>query len=127
MINECPFCDRETMLSREDYGRITAFAIRDNYPVSDGHYLIIPHRHVSNFFDLTGAERHEVFLLIQDIQSDLRRRDRTITGFNIGINIGESAGQTVMHCHVHLIPRRDGDTPNPRGGVRGVIPDKMSY
>ncbi|MGJ3241371.1 MAG: HIT family protein [Opitutales bacterium] len=104
-----------------------AFVIADGHPVTPGHSLICPKRPVRDFFQLTEPEWRAIRELIHLRASDLRVEDPSITGFNIGMNCGEAAGQTVMHCHVHLIPRRDGDTPAPRGGVRGVIPDKQSY
>ena len=101
--------------------------IRDNYPVTPLHTLIIPKRHILEFTDLTLEEEAEFHLILKKAKSSLKTLDSTITGFNIGINEGQSAGQTIMHCHIHLIPRRDGDVDNPRGGVRGVIPSKQSY
>lgn len=101
--------------------------IRDNYPVTPLHTLIIPKRHILEFTDLTLEEETEFHLILKKAKSSLKTLDSTITGFNIGINEGHSAGQTIMHCHIHLIPRRDGDVDNPRGGVRGVIPSKQSY
>ena len=101
--------------------------IRDNYPVTPLHTLIIPKRHILEFTDLTLEEETEFHLILKKTKSSLKTLDSTITGFNIGINEGQSAGQTIMHCHIHLIPRRDGDVDNPRGGVRGVIPSKQSY
>jgi ATP adenylyltransferase len=103
------------------------WAIRDGYPVSAGHHLILPKRHTPDWFTMSEQERRNADALIRMIQKRLSESDRTISGFNVGINSGESAGQTIFHAHIHLIPRRDGDTPSPRGGVRGVIPDKMSY
>ena len=76
---------------------------------------------------MTSEEQVDAKNLVTNLQKQILQNDPTVTGFNIGVNNGESAGQTVFHCHIHLIPRRDGDTPEPRGGVRGVIPDKMSY
>jgi diadenosine tetraphosphate (Ap4A) HIT family hydrolase len=101
--------------------------IRDNYPVTPLHTLIIPKRHILEFTDLTLEEETEFHLILKKAKSSLKTLDSTITGFNIGINEGQSAGQTIMHCHIHLIPRRDGDVENPKGGVRGVIPSKQSY
>ena len=109
----------------EQYG--TVFAMKDNYPVTGGHHLIIPFRHTENYFSMTKTEKGDATELIQILKNKLETSDSTITGFNIGMNSGESAGQTVMHSHIHLIPRRDGDAKEPRGGVRGVIPDKMDY
>lgn len=122
----CPFCkliNTEEVLMENDY----VFAIEDGYPVTPGHTLIIPKRHFDNYFDIKECERKSVEELLHKRRKQLLILDKTIEGFNIGVNIGESAGQTIMHCHIHLIPRRRGDTINPRGGVRGVIPDKMNY
>jgi len=99
----------------------------DGFPVSEGHLLIVPKRHAPDWFLMTERERREADDLIRVLKNRLSDTDNTITGFNIGMNCGSSAGQTIFHAHIHLIPRRDGDTPNPTGGVRGVIPDKMCY
>jgi diadenosine tetraphosphate (Ap4A) HIT family hydrolase len=104
-----------------------SYAIRDGNPVTPLHTLIIPRRHVESFFDLYGAERNAIFALLDEMKSDIQHKDDTVEGFNIGINNGEAAGQSVPHVHVHLIPRRRGDVENPRGGVRGVIPKKANY
>ena len=100
--------------------------MKDNYPVTVGHHLIIPFRHTEDYFSMTKEEKSDATELIQIMKTKLEKSDSTITGFNIGMNSGESAGQTVMHAHIHLIPRRDGDTKEPRGGVRGVIPNKWA-
>jgi ATP adenylyltransferase len=123
---ECRFC-HDKVLSRvvEEYA--TVWAIRDGYPVSNGHHLILPKRHTADWFSMTETERRDADTLIRMLKNRLAESDRTITGFNMGVNSGESAGQTIFHAHIHLIPRRDGDTPKPRGGVRGVIPDRMGY
>jgi diadenosine tetraphosphate (Ap4A) HIT family hydrolase len=122
----CPFCpDKINSKIIKEYGSV--FAIEDNYPVTKGHLLIIPRRHTPDFFSMTPDEANEAEYLLRQFRERLLHQDTTITGFNVGINCGISAGQTIMHAHIHLIPRRDGDTPKPRGGVRGVIPDKMSY
>jgi len=122
----CAFCkkskDDEIILENE-----YAFAVLDGYPVSEGHTLIIPKRHFSDYFEITEKEYIAVHDLIRVRRKQLLENDKTIFGFNVGANSGEVAGQTIWHCHIHLIPRRKGDTPNPRGGVRGVIPDKMAY
>ena len=97
------------------------YAIPDGNPVTPLHTLVIPRRHVESFFDLHGAERNALFALLDEMKSDIQRKDATVEGFNIGVNNGEVAGQSVPHVHVHLIPRRRGDVENPRGGVRGVI------
>jgi diadenosine tetraphosphate (Ap4A) HIT family hydrolase len=103
------------------------YSIYDQYPVTKHHTLIIPRRHVSGFFDLYQPEIEAIHDLLRQAQKAIGGLDKTVTGFNVGVNSGEDAGQTIFHCHIHLIPRRKGDTPNPRGGVRGVIPDKQSY
>jgi diadenosine tetraphosphate (Ap4A) HIT family hydrolase len=104
----------------------TAIAIRDGYPVSPGHTLLIPRRHTSSFFDLSVSERNDVLALLERAK---RAVDKELQpqGYNIGINDGSAAGQTVPHVHVHLIPRYEGDLPDPRGGVRWVIPGKAKY
>ena len=123
---ECRFChDRVKNRVVEEHG--TVQAIRDGYPVSDGHHLILPKRHTHDWFSMTENERRDADALIRILKTRLSELDETITGFNMGVNSGESAGQTIFHAHIHLIPRRDGDTPNPKGGVRGVIPGKMGY
>jgi len=103
-----------------------AYARYDKYPVSKGHTLIVPHRHVSDFFDLTLDERTAIFELV-DKTKVLLDKEHQSDGYNIGINVGEAAGQTVWHVHVHVIPRYAGDMDEPRGGVRGVIPEKQKY
>ena len=102
-------------------------AINDLNPVSDGHLLIIPKRHCTDFFQMTQQELIDANCLLKVLRKKILKNDSSVTGLNIGMNTGESAGQTVFHSHIHLIPRRDGDTPKPRGGVRGVIPEKMNY
>ena len=104
-----------------------AVVIKDNYPVTKHHCLIIPKRHCSDYFDLYQPEINAISQLINEIKTELQKKDKTIKGFNIGNNSGEVSGQTIFHCHIHLIPRRKGDTENPRGGVRGVIKDKQKY
>ena len=91
------------------------------------HTLIIPKRHVSSYFELGQAEINAINQLIIAAKAEIEKADDTVTGFNIGINNGESAGQTIFHCHIHLIPRRDGDIEDPRGGIRHVIPGKGFY
>lgn len=122
---KCIFCDLPTDRI-VDQDRLI-LVVRDQYPVTEGHTLLIPKRHFASGGDLTQPELNSLWRL-QDVQRKaLIEAYPDITGFNFGLNDGASAGQTVGHCHFHLIPRRDGDTPNPRGGVRGVIPDKQSY
>lgn len=123
-MNNCPFCNLNTKIIKETE---TMLSFYDQYPVTEGHVLIIPKRHISDYFSMSNKEKTELDQLINDLKKHLEVKYKNITGFNIGMNCGESAGQTIFHAHIHLIPRRDGDTKNPRGGVRGVIPEKMSY
>ena len=120
----CVFCtlDRELVAENE-----LAIAFRDGYPVTPLHTLVIPKRHVADYFDLYQPELNAINQLLQQLKSDIVKEDDTVTGFNVGTNAGESAGQTVFHCHLHLIPRRAGDVDDPRGGVRGVIADRQKY
>ena len=118
----CIFCDINNYVLENEL----AYAIFDNYPVNKGHMLFIPKRHVKIFFDITKEEREAIFNLI-DKGKKLLDEKYSPDSYNIGINCGEEAGQTVMHVHVHLIPRYKGDMNDPRGGVRGVIPSKMKY
>ena len=118
----CIFCEtKEYVLENE-----LSYAIYDKYPVGKGHMLCIPKRHVKDFFDITKEEREAIFELIDEGKRLLDEK-YSPDSYNVGINCGEYAGQTVMHVHVHLIPRYIGDMKDPRGGVRGVIPDKMKY
>ena len=104
-----------------------AIVIKDNYPVTKDHCLIIPKRHCNDYFDLYQPEINAISQLINEMKIELQKRDKKIKGFNLGNNSGEVAGQTIFHCHIHLIPRRKGDVSNPRGGVRGVINNKQNY
>ncbi len=104
-----------------------AIAIKDNYPVSKYHALIIPKRHVEDYFDLSKDELRACDILLKYIRDDILKDDPMVEGFNVGVNSGAVAGQTVLHCHIHLIPRRPGDVDDPRGGVRGVIPSRKKY
>ena len=123
---DCAFCKAfEESRVVESLGSVVA--IKDRYPVSEGHFLILPKRHTLDYFTMTEWERRDTEKLLLKLRNQIASEDESVTGFNIGVNCGESAGQTIWHAHTHLIPRRDGDTPNPRGGVRGVIPDKMDY
>lgn len=123
---DCIFCS-EDIHSRTIATNGSVFAIEDKYPVTPGHLLIIPFRHTEGYFSLTEQERKYAEELLRTLKSKIQQKDNTVTGFNVGMNCGESAGQTVMHAHIHLIPRRDGDTPDPRGGVRGCVPNKQKY
>jgi len=104
-----------------------AFAIRDSYPVSPGHTLVVPHRLIASWFDATMEERQALLDLVEEIKRQLDAGPSPPHGYNIGINVGEAAGQTVGHLHVHLIPRYRGDVLDPRGGIRHVIPGKGNY
>lgn len=121
----CIFCEMpsERVIAENEL----AYAILDAFPVTEGHTLIIPKRHVSDFFSLYQPERNAMQQLLEEQRQNILNADSTVTGFNIGNNVGEDAGQTVMHCHTHLIPRRRGDVEEPRGGVRGVIAEKQNY
>ena len=127
-MENCHFCEIEKKVDTDRivYQDDTWIAIYDNYPVSQGHVLLIPKRHVKTFFELNILELESVGLTIGIIKMILDKKYHP-TGYNIGANCGESAGQTVMHCHIHIIPRYDGDVDDPRGGVRGVIPGKQKY
>ena len=127
-MEKCPFCDIEKLIDEDRiiYQDSTWIAILDNYPVSKGHTLLIPKRHCETYFDLNFIELESVGVTIGVIKRLLDTKYKP-DGYNIGINCGEAAGQTVMHCHIHIIPRYNGDCENPRGGVRGVIPEKQHY
>ena len=127
-VDDCLFCN----IQSHDQQRIIdenelAFVIRDAFPVTVGHTLIIPKRHVKDYFSLKQSEINAINQLIQKQKLLLEKEDSKIEGFNIGINNGEAAGQTIFHCHIHLIPRRLGDVENPRGGVRHIIVGKGYY
>ena len=122
--NTCPFCistDKKILETKN------AFVISDKYPVTKYHSLIIPKRHVESYFDLTPEEFADCMVLIKTSKKTLCELDGTISGFNIGVNDGVDAGQTISHCHIHLIPRRKGDVKEPSGGVRHIIPEKGFY
>ena len=122
---ECPFCDlnpnRQTITESA-----TAYAIYDKHPVSAGHALVIPKRHIVNYFELATKEQTACWLIINRVQEIVQEKYQP-HGFNVGINIGKLAGQTVLHVHIHLIPRYVGDVEFPDGGIRGIIPDKRKY
>lgn len=122
MDNKCPFCHREDVVMQNHL----AWAKYDINPVSPGHLLIMPCRHVENFFDTTWEERQAFNELLEQGRMLLDKEFQP-DGYNIGINCGVAAGQTVMHMHIHLIPRYQGDLDDPRGGVRGVVPGKRVY
>ena len=121
----CPFCPpspEQTLVTES----AQAFAVLDAYPVTEGHALVLPKRHVSDFFDLSEREQHACWLLVDRVQSLLREKHAP-DGINVGINVESAAGQTVPHAHIHVIPRYEGDVDDPTGGVRNVIPDKGNY
>jgi diadenosine tetraphosphate (Ap4A) HIT family hydrolase len=120
----CPFCDLPPQRIVRKLEGCIAFA--DAYPVSPGHTLVIPERHVGSFFETSAEEKAALFRLLEWCRGDLSTRYAP-AGFNIGINDGAAAGQTVMHLHIHLIPRYAGDKEDPRGGVRWIFPDKADY
>ncbi len=119
---DCPFCRAEDILFENDL----AYVRPDKYPVNPGHLLIIPKRHVADFFLMTEAEKAAMLSLLDEAKHYLDGKHAP-AGYNVGINVGEAAGQTILHVHMHLMPRYLGDTENPRGGVRGVIPSRQSY
>ena len=123
-IQSCPFCsldDSRVLISNQ-----FAVATADAFPVSEGHTLIIPKRHISSIFDATEVELVDIFKLVAQTKVLLNNQYQ-IQGLNVGINDGIAAGQTVMHLHIHLIPRYKGDQSDPRGGVRWIFPDKAKY
>ena len=123
--NPCLFCEsKESGFIIENH---LAYVSYDTYPVSKYHCLIIPKRHMKNFFDLTNDELVACNDLIKIIKKDIINKDPRVEGFNLGTNIGRVSGQSILHCHFHLIPRRSGDVENPQGGVRSVIPSKQHY
>ena len=123
--NPCLFCNSK--ISGIAHENDLAYASYDTYPVSEFHCLIIPKRHVIDYFELTDEELVACNGLIKVIKEEVLIKDKNVKAFNIGTNIGKIAGQSIMHCHIHLIPRREGDVENPQGGVRSVIPQKQHY
>ena len=123
--NPCIFCKirKEELLFENQL----SYSSRDSYPVSELHSLIIPKRHVETYFELTKEEIQSCNELILKTKEKILELDSNVKGFNIGTNVGKVAGQSIMHCHIHLIPRREGDVENPQGGVRSVIPKKQHY
>ena len=123
--DQCPFCAIDP--SRVVAGNALAFVIRDGFPVTVLHSLVIPRRHAAGYFDLTADEVRACHELLGSSRLEIQKMDSSVVAFNVGINVGSAAGQTVNHCHIHLIPRREGDVPNPRGGIRHTIPGKGDY
>ena len=123
--NPCLFCNaKESGIAAENE---FAYASYDSYPVSDFHCLIIPKRHVKDYFEMSDEELLACNDLITKIKNEILAKDKSVKAFNIGTNAGKISGQSIMHCHIHLIPRREGDVNNPQGGVRSVIPKKQHY
>jgi diadenosine tetraphosphate (Ap4A) HIT family hydrolase len=121
---DCPFCQLEASRIVAENGQ--AIALRDSFPVNPGHTLVTARRHVASWFDATADERAALMDLVAEVKASLDRELHP-AGYNIGINVGEAAGQTVMHLHIHVIPRFAGDVDDPRGGVRFVIPARGNY
>lgn len=125
-MNDCPFCNINNAKDNIVWKSKHSIAILDRYPVSTGHTLVIPKRHIKSYFDLTQDEVDELWDTVRNVKEVLDYMYKP-SGYNIGINIGEDAGQTIPHCHIHVIPRYKGDVEDPIGGVRGVIPEKRIY
>lgn len=124
MADSCPFCrpQPDNLLFEDEHGR----AIPDAFPVSKGHTLVVPRFHVSSFHDLKSETQAGLWRLVAEVRNRLAEKLQP-DGFNIGLNDGEAAGQTVTHTHIHVIPRWKGDVADPRGGVRWVVPEKARY
>jgi len=123
--NPCLFCNSK--ISGIAHENELAYASYDTYPVSKLHCLIIPKRHVMDYFELSNEELIACNDLIKIVKQEVIEKDKNVKAFNVGTNVGKAAGQSIMHCHVHLIPRREGDVDNPQGGVRSVIAKKQHY
>ena len=123
--NPCLFCNSKTSVIAHE--NELAYASYDTYPVSNHHCLIVPKRHLRDYFDLTNDELIACNDLIKKMRIEITAKDKTVKAFNIGTNAGKISGQSIMHCHIHIIPRRDGDVENPQGGVRSVIPKNQHY
>ena len=121
-MRECPFCNIAGPLVENEL----AVAIYDRYPVTDGHSLVMPKRHITDPGEMTEDEIRAVLELVSRVRAHLEMNNQP-DGYNIGVNIGRAAGQSIMHVHIHVIPRYAGDRKAPKGGVRGVIPDKQDY
>lgn len=123
--SSCLFCSvpQDRIIASNDL----AYAIRDGFPVTPLHTLVIPRRHVVDYFALSEVEIVACHELLLSLRSQILAEDPAVEGFNVGMNAGQVAGQTIFHCHIHLIPRRVGDVENPRGGVRHLIPGKGFY
>jgi ATP adenylyltransferase len=122
-ISTCIFCRLDRKVLAESSLSVSFF---DGFPVSEGHSLIVPRRHVASIWDMTSDEYHDAFELVRTVQGILSKRFSP-QGFNVGVNNGAAGGQSVWHAHIHIIPRYRGDVPDPRGGIRNVIPGKGNY
>lgn len=121
---KCVFCK---LKDKSKKSNTLSFVLKDKYPVTKFHTLVIPKRHVASFFELGSSEQKACLLLLQSMKEEIMKKDPSIDGFNVGINDGQDAGQTVHHCHIHLIPRRKGDVADPTGGIRNIIHGKGRY
>ena len=123
-MNACPFCDfdRARLVLESE----SAIALRDGFPVTDGHTLVIPRHHIQSIFQMNAADQAALWALVADVREQLIK-DVSADAINIGVNDGWAAGQTIEHAHIHLIPRRQGDVADPRGGIRNIIPSKARY
>ncbi len=124
-MSDCPFCRPIEQVAYRKSNE-TAVAFPDAYPVSPGHTLVVPRSHVASVYDLDAAEQVDVWQLVAEVRA-LLAKEHKVQAFTIGINDGVAAGQTIRHAHVHVIPRYRGDVPDPRGGIRWVIPEKAPY
>ena len=120
---DCIFCQHDRSILAQTK---LSFALLDSFPVSNGHALVIPKRHVASIWEMTTEEYTDAFNLVRQVKDVLQKKFEP-QGFNIGVNSGEAAGQSVFHAHIHIIPRYTGDVPSPRGGVRNIIPGKGDY
>ena len=121
-LSDCPFCGEPEIIIENEL----AFVHPDTYPVSPGHCLIIPRRHIAEYFEATADEKLAMWQLLDEVKPIIDRKYGP-DGYNVGVNIGAAAGQSIPHLHIHVIPRYAGDVENPQGGVRGVIPHKQKY
>lgn len=121
---KCPFCHKRDAEIRHQ--NAVGFAFLDSFPISNGHTLVLPRMHVASLFDLPAEEQAALWQLVLEVRQQLQMEFQP-AGFNIGVNDGQAAGQTVEHAHIHVIPRYNGDVADPRGGVRWIIPDKARY
>lgn len=124
MADKCPFCEPNT--GRVSLANEFGFVLWDVFPVTAGHTLVVPRQHVASIYELSAAIQTALWSLVAEARSRLNQ-DFAPDGFNIGLNDGEAAGQTILHAHIHIIPRRVGDVADPRGGVRWIIPKKARY